>query len=332
MGKSKRKRGDSTGPSITPLGGKAASAAETPIKAPAVVLEEPAAAAAAAPTPQSAPSVVKQRPSHTVHASQGLRQFTATGQAFQFSGNHAGYLKVQYLAQIANWASTTVPNLGAYFGQRLAAASEALSIPPPTPHSLCQRCETVLHVGENCSVRVTKAPKKWRKAKVKGGDAGVKNALVYNCHFCKFGNKKPGTAKGHVKTKLSESHALRQMKKLWSGENAALPKQTKSVGTSNAPAGTPSTALSKALASNKTPATAPPVGNLARISAIASPVGAAQSPLASSSASPNATAQATGGGKKRKRKGWSTLKDMTTAKAELPTPARLGFMSPNKKS
>lgn len=136
MGKGKRKRGDSTGPSITLLGGKA-SAAETPIKLPAVVLEQSAAAAAS--SPQSAPSVLKQRPSHTVHASQGLRQYTGTGQAIQFSGNHAGHLKVQYLAQIANWASTAVPNLGAYFGQRLAAASEALSIPPPTPHSLCQR-------------------------------------------------------------------------------------------------------------------------------------------------------------------------------------------------
>lgn len=193
------------------------------------------------------------------------------------------------------------------------------------------RCESILHVGDNCSVRVTKAPKKWRKSKVKGGDAGVKNALVYNCHFCKFGNKKPGTAKGHVKTKFSQLHALKQMKKLWSGENAALTKQTKSLGTSNVPAATRSTALTKALGSNKTPATGLPVGNVARISAIASPMVAAQTPLASSSASVNATAQATGGGKRRKRKGWSTLKDMTTAKAEPATPASLGFMSLSKK-
>ncbi|BBN16427.1 hypothetical protein MPTK1_7g06190 [Marchantia polymorpha subsp. ruderalis] len=234
MGEGKRKRGDSTGPSITPLGGKA-SAADTAIKLPAVVLEQSAASAASA--PQAALSVLKQRPSHTVHASQGLRQYTATGQAFQFSGNHAGHLKVQYLAQIANWACTAVPSLGACYWQRLAAATEALSIPPPTPHSLCQRCESILHGGDNCSVRVTKAPKKWRKSKE----------------------------------------------------------------------------------------------NVARISAIASPMVAAQTPLASSSASVNATAQATGGGTKRKRKGWSTLKDMTTAKAEPATPASLGFMSPNEK-
>ncbi|KAL2611417.1 hypothetical protein R1flu_023109 [Riccia fluitans] len=322
MAKSKRKRADPTGPSMTSLTAKAVSA-ETPFSTPNSV---PAPTAAESMAESTANVDKSQLP--TVSSERSLRQYTASAQTAQNSGNQPGFLKVQYLAKVAEWAATTVPNLGAFFGQRMAAASEALAIPPPTSYALCQRCETVLQVGENCSVRVSKAPKKWRKSKSKGVDAGVKNAIVYHCHFCKFGNKTPGTAKGHVKTKLSLAAALTQMKKLGSSNPA---QQTKGAGSSKAPTATH--AQSKNLGSNKTSSAVSEARNAAE-AAPATPVGKPRSVMVSSPMTPSSGAEATGGGKKRKRKGWSTLKEMATAQLELPTPSRLGFMSPlnpNKK-
>ncbi|KAL3690711.1 hypothetical protein R1sor_004362 [Riccia sorocarpa] len=312
MAKSKRKRGNSTGPSITPLSPKAVFATETPLKATIAV---PAARSA----PKSSPKTDKtQLP--TVDSERSLRQYIASAQTQQSSGNQAGFLKAHYLAKVAEWAAATVPNLGAFFGQRLAAASEALAIPPPTSYSLCQRCETVLKVGENCSVLVTKAPKKWRRLKSKGAGAGagVKNAIVYHCYFCKFDNKTPATAKAYAKAKLAQPGP--QMK------TSGSSKQTQSAAGTKAPSTVATQA--KNPGSSKTSAAVPEARKVAQVAAVSTPIGKPLSAFVSSPMTPSSVADATTGGKKRKRKGWSTLKEMATAQLELPTPSRLGFMSP----
>ncbi|KAL3682617.1 hypothetical protein R1sor_000639 [Riccia sorocarpa] len=304
MAKSKRKRGNSTGPSITPLSPKAVLATETPLKATIAV---PAAQSA----PKSSPKTDKtQLP--TVNPERSLRQYIASAQTQQSSGNQAGFLKAHYLAKVAEWAAAAVPNLGAFFGQRLAAASEALAIPPPTSHSLCQRCETVLNVGENCSVLVTKAPKKWRRLKPKGAGVGVKNAIVYHCYFCKFDNKIPATAKAFAKAKLAQP---------------GPPMKTQSAAGSKA-APTTIAVQAKNPGSSKTSAAVAEARKVAQVATVSTPPGKPLSAFVSSPMTPSSVADATTGGKKRKRKGWSTLKEMATAQLELPTPSRLGFMSP----
>ncbi|KAF5741059.1 hypothetical protein HS088_TW10G00054 [Tripterygium wilfordii] len=109
-------------------------------------------------------------------------------------------LKIDHLRSLAVWASSegAIPSLGALFGYQFAAAGEALgALPDPSLFS-CQRCESILQPGFNCSVRVeTNQDKKHRRAKKPG--TMTQNSVVYACHFCSHRNLKRGTPKGHMK-------------------------------------------------------------------------------------------------------------------------------------
>eukprot|EP00250_Pteridium_aquilinum_P013190 c2118_g1_i1 orf=138-2072(+) len=123
----------------------------------------------------------------------------------------AASAQLRHLQEVAAWASAVVPPLGAFLGSHLASTSEHLGCPPPSsPHINCQRCESILQVGVNCSVRVRSRKLKKRGTVTKGVTAPI-NSIIYTCQYCAFENVKPGTSKAYVKTKLSEVAPCRKL-------------------------------------------------------------------------------------------------------------------------
>ncbi|KDP25441.1 hypothetical protein JCGZ_20597 [Jatropha curcas] len=135
------------------------------------------------------------------HSSVSLRQ-ESTGklQTKGASRNPKSLLKLEHLQKLAVWASgeASVPSLGAFFGRQFAAAGEILGVPPEPSLIPCQRCETILQPGFNCTVRIEKTQKKVRHRQKKP-NSSMQNSVVYNCHFCSHRNLKRGTPKGYMK-------------------------------------------------------------------------------------------------------------------------------------
>lgn len=107
---------------------------------------------------------------------------------------------LNHLENLATWASgqPSIPSLAAFFGQRLAAAAESLAVTPDASLFLCQRCETILQPGSNCSVRIEKNNVKRCRRRNKSSNL-TQNVVVYYCHYCSCRNRKRGTPKGHMK-------------------------------------------------------------------------------------------------------------------------------------
>ncbi|XP_024997060.1 uncharacterized protein LOC112529869 [Cynara cardunculus var. scolymus] len=103
-------------------------------------------------------------------------------------------LKLQHIKNLAMWAThdASIPSLGAFFGHHFAASSEALGMPVDPSLFTCERCESILHPGHNCTVRIetnkTNARHKGKKSK-----HYPRNNIVYTCHFCSQRNIKRGT-------------------------------------------------------------------------------------------------------------------------------------------
>ncbi|CAI0460140.1 unnamed protein product [Linum tenue] len=113
-------------------------------------------------------------------------------------------LKLDHLQRLAVWAGgeASIPSLGAFFGRQFATAAEALGVPPDPSLFSCQRCESVLQPGFNCTIRIEKNRRKAakRRGKNKTNHIPPQNYVIYTCHFCSFRNQKRGTSKGHVKS------------------------------------------------------------------------------------------------------------------------------------
>ncbi|KAH0648822.1 hypothetical protein KY285_034070 [Solanum tuberosum] len=109
-------------------------------------------------------------------------------------------LKLEHIKDIAAWASGegSIPSLGAFFGQRLAVSTESLGLPPDPSLFTCQRCESILQAGYNCTSRIEKNKRKARKKRKTSG-IPPKNCIVYECHFCSHQNLKRGTPRGYMK-------------------------------------------------------------------------------------------------------------------------------------
>ncbi|XVF10603.1 hypothetical protein REPUB_Repub07fG0196700 [Reevesia pubescens] len=116
------------------------------------------------------------------------------------STNVKAVLKHEHLQNLAVWASgeASIPSLASFFGHRLAADGEASAIPPDPSFFPCQRCETILQPGFNCTVRIEKNQAKTRHRRKKPHIL-TQNSVVYNCHICSHRNLKRGTPKGHMK-------------------------------------------------------------------------------------------------------------------------------------
>ncbi|GMI83399.1 hypothetical protein like AT5G41270 [Hibiscus trionum] len=116
------------------------------------------------------------------------------------STNVKAALKHEHLQNLAVWASgeASIPSLASFFGHRLAADGEASAIPQDPSFFPCQRCETILQPGFNCTVRIEKNRANARHRRKKPHIL-TQNTVVYNCHFCLHQNLKRGTPKGHMK-------------------------------------------------------------------------------------------------------------------------------------
>ncbi|XP_030454033.1 uncharacterized protein LOC115675486 [Syzygium oleosum] len=126
----------------------------------------------------------------------GLKQPGNTGAP----ANPKSILKLQHLRKLAEWTGreAPVPSLSAFFGRRLASVGESLGAPPDPSLVSCQRCETVLQPGYNCTIRIEKnRAKTWRRHRKPV--TSTQNNVAYMCQFCSHRNLKRGTAKGHMK-------------------------------------------------------------------------------------------------------------------------------------
>ncbi|XP_059276199.1 uncharacterized protein LOC132030538 isoform X1 [Lycium ferocissimum] len=123
------------------------------------------------------------------------------GKKKQTHVNPKSMLKLEHIKNLATWASgeASIPSLAAFFGQRLAASTELLGVPPDPSLFTCQRCESILQAGYSCTARIEKNKRKARKKRKTSG-IPPKNCVVYECHFCSDQNLKRGTPRGYVKT------------------------------------------------------------------------------------------------------------------------------------
>ncbi|CAM0947231.1 unnamed protein product [Alopecurus aequalis] len=114
----------------------------------------------------------------------------------------ASLLRVQHLQRLAAWASreAAVGPIGALLGHRHATHAEAAGIPVDASTFLCQRCESVLQPGFNCTIRIKKNKKKAKRCKKSNSG---QNSVVFTCHFCGDQNLIRGSGKGIVKGLLS---------------------------------------------------------------------------------------------------------------------------------
>ncbi|KAL9322692.1 hypothetical protein ACSQ67_010745 [Phaseolus vulgaris] len=135
------------------------------------------------------------------HAPVSLRE-EATGKIqTKATTNTKSKLRFDHLKNLAVWSTTNdplIPSLGAFYGHQLATFGEANGLPPDSSLITCQRCETVLQPGFNSSVRIKKNKSKVRHRHKKSGNISQNN-VVYKCHFCLHHNLKRGTPKGHIK-------------------------------------------------------------------------------------------------------------------------------------
>ncbi|PHT57733.1 hypothetical protein CQW23_00096 [Capsicum baccatum] len=121
------------------------------------------------------------------------------GKKKQIHVNAKSMLKLEHIKNLATWASgeASIPSLGAFFGQRLAASAESLGVLPDPSLFTCQRCESILQAGYNCTTRIEKNKRKARKNRKMSG-IPPKNYVVYECHFCSHRNVKRGTPRGYL--------------------------------------------------------------------------------------------------------------------------------------
>ncbi|KAL6883759.1 hypothetical protein ACP4OV_011173 [Aristida adscensionis] len=119
--------------------------------------------------------------------------------------DEASVLRVKHLQWLAAWTGGDAgvgPDspVGALLGRRLAASAEASGAPLCATAFLCQRCETVLKPGFNCTVRIKKNKKKakrWKKSSC------CQNCVAYTCNLCGDQNLILGSGKGAIKSLLS---------------------------------------------------------------------------------------------------------------------------------
>ncbi|KAF7106143.1 hypothetical protein CFC21_106897 [Triticum aestivum] len=135
-------------------------------------------------------------------------------------------LRVQHLQRLAAWVSgeAGVGSIGALLGHRLATNAEASGIPIEASTFLCQRCESILQPGFNCTIRIKNNKKKSKRRKKSNPG---QNSVVYACHFCGDQNLIRGSGKGIVKGLLASRKPVSTMLK---GENMNVPTVTTKTG------------------------------------------------------------------------------------------------------
>ncbi|KAG0462935.1 hypothetical protein HPP92_021411 [Vanilla planifolia] len=113
-------------------------------------------------------------------------------------------LKMKHLQKLATWAGGDggIAPLGALFGYHLAANAESSGIPIDQSCFQCQRCESILQPGFNCTIRIQKNKHKRKRGK-KASVTSFQNSVDYKCNFCSHHNMIKGTQKDHLKDIIS---------------------------------------------------------------------------------------------------------------------------------
>ncbi|XP_026447503.1 uncharacterized protein LOC113348030 [Papaver somniferum] len=136
-----------------------------------------------------------------IHGRGGNHQNKISSRSNSNVGNRS-ILKAKHLEKLALWdgSDASIPSLGALFGQRLASWFESMGTPIDFSLFFCQRCESILQPGSNCTVRIVKnGTKKRKKKQRKNASVRPQNKVVYTCNFCSHRNLKRGTSKIHMK-------------------------------------------------------------------------------------------------------------------------------------
>ncbi|OVA14055.1 RNAse P [Macleaya cordata] len=144
------------------------------------------------------------------------------------SNNVRSVLKLKHLQNLALWAGgdASIPSLGALFGQRLASCGESMGIPLDPSLFPCQRCESILQPGCNCTVRIEKNGSKMKRRRKKSS-IPPQNNVVYTCHFCSHRNVKRGTPKNHMKEILpSKPKPVAELKQVSSDKKCSSSAKT----------------------------------------------------------------------------------------------------------
>ncbi|KAI0524108.1 hypothetical protein KFK09_003472 [Dendrobium nobile] len=117
-------------------------------------------------------------------------------------------LKIKHLQKLAAWAGGEggIPPLGAFFGYHLAAKAEVSGVPLDKSSFFCQRCESNLQPGFNCTIRIEKCKFDKQRRSCKKSNS-FQNNVIYNCNFCHHRNAIKGTAKGHLKSLISSKES-----------------------------------------------------------------------------------------------------------------------------
>ncbi|CAA7033985.1 unnamed protein product [Microthlaspi erraticum] len=116
--------------------------------------------------------------------------------------NLKSVLRHDHLKNLALWSvagDTPLPPVATLLGRLLAAEGEASGIAPDPDLVSCQRCETILQPGFNCKVRIDKVSAKKKKKKKPNIVVLPQNNVVYYCSFCSHRNLKRGTSRGQMK-------------------------------------------------------------------------------------------------------------------------------------
>ncbi|KAF3323584.1 RNAse P Rpr2/Rpp21/SNM1 subunit domain-containing protein [Carex littledalei] len=205
----------------------------------------------------------------------------------------ASILKLQHLTRVATWASGAgqIPPLGSILGQRTADTAEASGLLLDPSSFLCQKCETILCPGVNCTIRIKKNTRKSRQSQ---------NNVVYTCCFCLHENLKRGTPKGTVKNLLASTPRK---------SIDATPKIGSRCTLEEATTNSPETPMPKMLTTSDHNRSNNKRNDFSSLSA-SNEVGS--------------------GSKKRQRKGWTSLKDKAKADASESAKRINSFASPFK--
>ncbi|WOL16308.1 hypothetical protein Cni_G25095 [Canna indica] len=228
-------------------------------------------------------------------------------------------LKVQHLQRLATWASgeARMGPLAAFLGEHLAASAEASRIPLDSTTLLCERCETILQPGINCTIRIEKVNSKRRCAKKLR--LSCQNNVVYTCHFCSHGNIKWGTAKGQVHALLASQksnscESTNGMKGNSSNEIPLTMELQQNAGSKNSPKPElkPESNATTSEAAVRSISSKSPVTRLMKLVNKSNNKKVSDStPNKVGSNSAIAVSETTiGGSNKRRRKGWSSLKEI----------------------
>ncbi|KAH0468312.1 hypothetical protein IEQ34_003345 [Dendrobium chrysotoxum] len=117
-------------------------------------------------------------------------------------------LKIKHLQKLAAWAGGEggIPPLGAFLGYHLAANAEVSGVPLDKSSFFCQRCESNLQPGFNCTIRIEKCKLNKQRRSCKKSNS-FQNNVIYKCNFCHRRNSIKGTTKGHVKALISSKES-----------------------------------------------------------------------------------------------------------------------------